>query len=126
MTSIAKIERIKEINMSKLKIQSNRVSNVSNELSFLFPDSGKIATFAFTKNDFNDILKFFNKQIATLTLVDNDKVAMIYFYNVKNNKIQYNVRDLEDCYFNSYCSMTDLEAIDFKNALQRYLKDDFN
>ena len=119
-------ERIKEINMSKLKIQSNHVSNVSNELSFLFPDNGKIATFAFTKNDFNDILKFFNKQIATLTLVDNDKVAMIYFYNIKDNKIQYNVRDLEDCYFNSYCSMTDLEAIDFKNALQRYLKDDFN
>ena len=126
MTSIVMKERIKEINMSKLKIQSNHVSNVSNELSFLFPDNGKIATFAFTKDDFNDILKFFNKQIATLTLVDNDKVAMIYFYNIKDGKIQYNVRDLEDCYFNSYCSMTDLEAIDFKNELQRYLKDDLN
>ena len=126
MINIVEKGKIRVINMNKLKIQSNRVSNVSNELSFLFPDKGKIATFTFTKDDFNDILKFFNKQIDTLTLVDNDKVAMIYFYNIKDSKIQYSVRDLEDCYFNDYCNMTDLEAIDFKSELQRYLKDDLD
>lgn len=126
MINIVEKGKIRDINMNKLKIQSNRVSNVSNELSFLFPDKGKIATFAFTNDDFKDILKFFNKQIDTLTLVDNDKVAMIYFYKIKDSKIQYNVRDLEDCYFNDYCNMTDLEAIDFKNELQRYLKDDLD
>lgn len=112
--------------MNKLKIESSHVSNTSNELSFLFPDNGKIAMFTFTKDDLVKIAKFFNKQIDHLTLVDVDKVTMIYFIHIEDNKIQYNVRDLEDCYFNGYCEMTDLDASDFNNELQRYLKDDLD